>query len=721
MPHLTLVDEVSGQAYRIDSSDGLIGRDPSCAICLDGDSARTVSGRHARVFVADNQWQVEDAGSSNGTFVAGKRLEKDARSALKPGEVVRLGQTGPQLKVREAQARVIAATMLEQPQDALASATMPLRRSEALRAGLRDFGEPTQPGHAAPPQTQEIRVAVRGVQSGTRYAGQAELVTFGRAIGCTVRVEGEAANSVSRIHSEIVIEHGAPMLRDANSRNGTFLNGKAVTSPQPVRHGDLIALGSGGPAFTLDEATIVAGEPTSGNFSATQPPPAAAAPPKISPAPVAVPVDPPRGAKVAPKPQLGAATRLARASMSVGRTALFRNVLDEVSQKNNKRLRLVAWSTVAAGVVLTAGVGIFAKMQVDRTDRALEAERITFKAQETQMAARLDSVRTAATIETRRAQGALDSAMRASAPKAVLDSLRGQLADADRRTATLESSLKRAQLSLDKQLAAGDSIRRVAEQELARLRTQVTGAQATGADSRAVLDSLQRALARAEERAKVVGDQIRAVRGADLAQVSQLNQSAVGLVTTFAGREIFDGSGFAISPSGYFLTNRHVARPDTSSAADSIFVIMADQRTAARADIVMVTPTSGPDVALLKIRNYHGPYVAKIDWTSTHAVQGEPAALIGFPAGSDFALDSASVVRSSMSAGIFSKVTPELIQFDGFTVGGSSGSPIFNAGGEVVALHRAGLKQATGLGFAVPLSRLFPLLRPEIRTELGIH
>ena len=135
---------------------------------------------------------------------------------------------------------------------------------------------------------------------------------------------------------------------------------------------------------------------------------------------------------------------------------------------------------------------------------------------------------------------------------------------------------------------------------------------------------------------------------------------------------------------------------------------------------VMVADRLGPDVAILKIKDYKGPYVARIDWTSTHAIQGEPAALIGFPAGADNALDAQNVVRSSMSAGIFSKVTPDIIQFDGFTVGGSSGSPIFNAAGEVVALHRAGLKQASGLGFAVPLARVFPLLRPELRAELGL-
>ncbi|HET7038313.1 MAG TPA: trypsin-like peptidase domain-containing protein, partial [Gemmatimonadales bacterium] len=90
----------------------------------------------------------------------------------------------------------------------------------------------------------------------------------------------------------------------------------------------------------------------------------------------------------------------------------------------------------------------------------------------------------------------------------------------------------------------------------------------------------------------------------------------------------------------------------------------------------------------------------------------------GFPAGVVAALDHSRTVRPSMSAGIFSKVTPDRIQFDGFTVGGSSGSPIFNAEGEVVAVHAAGLAEAAGLGFTVPVRHVLRLLPEDARREL---
>ncbi|PYP96520.1 MAG: hypothetical protein DMD38_07885 [Gemmatimonadetes bacterium] len=51
------------------------------------------------------------------------------------------------------------------------------------------------------------------------------------------------------------------------------------------------------------------------------------------------------------------------------------------------------------------------------------------------------------------------------------------------------------------------------------------------------------------------------------------------------------------------------------------------------------------------------------------------------------ARDRTSIVRTSMTAGILSRVTADLIQFDGMTTGGSSGSPVFNADGEVISVR----------------------------------
>ena len=66
-----------------------VGRGPENAIRLDGDT--TVSGRHAMLDTrADGLW-VEDAGSTNGTFVNGARVT--SARLLAPGDVIRIGNT----------------------------------------------------------------------------------------------------------------------------------------------------------------------------------------------------------------------------------------------------------------------------------------------------------------------------------------------------------------------------------------------------------------------------------------------------------------------------------------------------------------------------------------------------------------------------------------------------------------------------------------------------
>lgn len=741
MPHLSLLDKGTKQVLRVDSADALVGRDPACTLYVDGEAAKTVSGRHARFFLDDGKWFVEDAGSRNGTYIGSRRLEAGTRHALSVGEVVGLGLTGTQLAVQEVVGRAFAATMLEAAPvpTPVAGGTVPMRRSEAIRAGIHDL---------APSSTvaDDVRIVLRGVQSGTKSIGQGDRVTIGRALECLIRVEGESATSVSRVHAEVTAIGGRILLRDGGSRHGTFLNGKKIDAPVSLKSGDLIMLGPGGPTYTVDEVAAFppgsvpppakAAEPAVGSTS-----PRASAPPapllSKSPPPVRGPDEPfqselptpamarpaikapPKSPSPPPRSNVpqGPATRLARATLGgVGRTALFRNVLEEISEKGARRIRVVAWTGVIVFTAVTAAIVLYAKRHMDRTDAELAQASVGLKLQ----AAQFDSLRVAANNEAAIARASLDSAIRAAAPTAVLDSLREALTSADRRSTGLEESLTRARSSLDVQLVAADSIRRAAEQELVRLRAQMASAQATGADSRAVLDSLQRSLRAADERVKEVSGQVRALKGADFAQIAQLNQGAVGMVTANVRGEQFDGSGFVISASGYFLTNRHVVRPDTSTK-DSIYVTMSDQGFSLRADIVMIAPPSGPDVALLKIRNYKGPVVTKVDWTGTHAVQGEGAALIGFPAGYDNAFDvNAKVVRSSMSAGIFAKVTPDLIQFNGLSAGGSSGSPLFNGSGEVVGLHRAGLSEGPGLGFAVPLARIVPLLSENVRAEIGV-
>ena len=66
----------------------LIGRSPDCQLLLEDDY---VSTKHARIVVTATGYQVEDLGSTNGTFVNNQRVS--APTAFGPGDTLRIGRT----------------------------------------------------------------------------------------------------------------------------------------------------------------------------------------------------------------------------------------------------------------------------------------------------------------------------------------------------------------------------------------------------------------------------------------------------------------------------------------------------------------------------------------------------------------------------------------------------------------------------------------------------
>jgi FHA domain len=76
-----------GVAFGLDAVVTL-GRDVNNSIVLEDDF---VSATHARLTFRGRAWYVEDAGSTNGTFVNGSRIAGPRRLAA--GDVVRVGET----------------------------------------------------------------------------------------------------------------------------------------------------------------------------------------------------------------------------------------------------------------------------------------------------------------------------------------------------------------------------------------------------------------------------------------------------------------------------------------------------------------------------------------------------------------------------------------------------------------------------------------------------
>ena len=74
-----------GRRWALGADEIVVGRGSDCDIQIDRDS---VSRRHARVYRVDDQWFVEDLGSTNGSYINDVPIQ---RSPLRDGDFVKIG------------------------------------------------------------------------------------------------------------------------------------------------------------------------------------------------------------------------------------------------------------------------------------------------------------------------------------------------------------------------------------------------------------------------------------------------------------------------------------------------------------------------------------------------------------------------------------------------------------------------------------------------------
>jgi serine phosphatase RsbU (regulator of sigma subunit) len=85
---VTLQGPDPGQKYPLDRPCAILGRQADSTICL---SAKAVSRQHAQILNREDGYYVEDLGSSNGTFVNGRRLNPHAPARLTEHDALQIG------------------------------------------------------------------------------------------------------------------------------------------------------------------------------------------------------------------------------------------------------------------------------------------------------------------------------------------------------------------------------------------------------------------------------------------------------------------------------------------------------------------------------------------------------------------------------------------------------------------------------------------------------
>ena len=167
------------------------------------------------------------------------------------------------------------------------------------------------------------------------------------------------------------------------------------------------------------------------------------------------------------------------------------------------------------------------------------------------------------------------------------------------------------------------------------------------------------------------------------------------------------GTGVVASANGYIITNRHVSGDKYSTC----YVTLENSSTY-EATVVWADPDM--DLSIVKI-NMKGLQSIKLG-NSDNVQAGQTVYAVGNPLGYEFERTVTAGIISAKSRTIKFNETGEdvlmtnLIQTDATINPGNSGGPLINTNGEVIGINSLKIDSAEGIGFAVPINILKPII-----------
>jgi len=237
---------------------------------------------------------------------------------------------------------------------------------------------------------------------------------------------------------------------------------------------------------------------------------------------------------------------------------------------------------------------------------------------------------------------------------------------------------------------------KASQDQTARLRREL---EAAGGDAISVR-RLRAALDSAERRRSVIGS-------VDYRAISHRNQDAVAIVLVeYTDGERFSGTAFSVDSMGTMVTNKHIlAGEDGTKTPRRLGVVFSGSTQFWRAEMIGVSPDA--DVGVFRVLIKGGtPRVAGMARTREGLERGDPVAILGYPLGFDLPMETQSgqpIAEPTLTVGTVSKALTSVVQVDAYGAPGSSGSPIFDRDGKVIALLYGGERESNGkIIFAVP-------------------
>lgn len=193
--------------------------------------------------------------------------------------------------------------------------------------------------------------------------------------------------------------------------------------------------------------------------------------------------------------------------------------------------------------------------------------------------------------------------------------------------------------------------------------------------------------------------------------IKSVTPAVVGISAVYSNIESV-GSGVAIAPKGYIVTNNHVVE-----GAKDITIYFAN-KTSAKAQLVW--SDSAMDLAIVKTE-IDMPYLETAGLESVNV--GADVVAIGTPLTLQFKHTTTKGIVSALNRTIevdnedgSTSYLQNLIQHDSSINPGNSGGPLINSNGQVIGINTLKVTDAEGLGFAIPIEIVIPVVNKILKS-----
>ena len=214
----------------------------------------------------------------------------------------------------------------------------------------------------------------------------------------------------------------------------------------------------------------------------------------------------------------------------------------------------------------------------------------------------------------------------------------------------------------------------------------------------------------AEENSKTISDTIEEANKA-VVGISKIKNMGTSIFTDGSSSSLGIGTGFIVSEDGYIVTNEHVSGEKLSNC-----YVTLENGKFFKGNVVW--SDSNLDISIVKINMKNLDYISL--GNSNESRIGETVYAIGNPVGYEFQRTVTSGIISAVDRTVkFTENNQEiymadLIQTDATINPGNSGGPLIKPDGTVIAVNSVKITSAEGIGFAVPINVIKPVVQKFI-------